>query len=117
VPISNVDAGSSYTTPESEFAAAATGVDATRQGIASAMASTTQEIGGAVGLAALVAVSNAAATAPAGAGLAPGLRLAGWIAAAPVLASAALALTLRRPRSAQPVASGTEAASRGALTR
>ncbi|RJL27091.1 MFS transporter [Bailinhaonella thermotolerans] len=82
------------------FVAASTGVAPERQGIASAMASTTQQIGSAVGLAVLVAVINGGA---AGAPSAGGLRLAGLIAAALTLAGAAVALTLRGPRPAPAV--------------
>ncbi|MFE6286228.1 MFS transporter [Streptomyces sp. NPDC057877] len=79
------------------FAAAGTGVDARHQGIASAMASTTQQIGGAVGLAVLVAVAGASADATSGPALVPGLRTAGLTAAALTLLGVATALTLRRP--------------------
>lgn len=85
------------------FAAAATGVDATHQGIASAMASTTQQIGGAVGLAVLVAVANAGTDVSTGPQLVPGLQTAGWAAAALTLAGVGIALTLRRPSAALPV--------------
>lgn len=77
------------------FVAAGTGVGAAHQGIASAMASTTQQIGGAVGLAVLVAIANAGAAETSGAALVPGLRVAGWVAAAFTLIGAAIALTLR----------------------
>ncbi|MEV5571609.1 MFS transporter [Spirillospora sp. NPDC052269] len=79
------------------FVAASTGVAPERQGIASAMASTTQQIGSAVGLAALVAVIN---DGPGGAATVGGLRMAGWLAAALTLVGAAVALTLRGPRAA-----------------
>ncbi|WP_433211770.1 MFS transporter [Microtetraspora malaysiensis] len=84
------------------FAAAATGVAAHQQGIASAMASTTQQIGGAVGLALLIAVSATATTATPG-GLVPGLQAAGYTAAVFTLLGVALALTLRRPATTHPV--------------
>ena len=79
------------------FVAAGTGVDARHQGIASAMASTTQQIGSAVGLAVLVAVANAGVHPTTGAALVPGLRAAGFTAAALTLLGAGIALTLRRP--------------------
>ncbi len=74
------------------FAAAGTGVDASQQGVASAMASTTQQIGAAVGLAALVAVANAQLD------LVSGLRTAGFVAAAVTVLSAGLALGLGQRR-------------------
>ncbi|MGI5170656.1 MFS transporter [Spirillospora sp. CA-253888] len=78
------------------FAAASAGVAPHHQGIASAMASTTQQIGGAVGLALLVAVSSAAGTAGTPDGLVPGLHAAGYGAAVLTLLGAGLALTLRK---------------------
>ncbi len=81
------------------FVAASTGVAPERQGIASAMASTTQQIGSAVGLAVLVAVIN---TGPAGAATTDGLRAAALLAAALTLAGAAVARTLRKPQAAKP---------------
>jgi len=85
------------------FAAAATGVTPHHQGIASAMASTTQQIGSAVGLAVLVAVADSRTRggASAGAALVPGLRTAGFTAAALTLLGVAIALTLRRPAPAE----------------
>ncbi|BBH69994.1 MFS transporter [Actinoplanes sp. OR16] len=80
------------------FVAAGTGVAAHHQGIGSAMVSTTQQIGGAVGLAALVAVANAGTTAVSGPELVPGLQTAGWIAALVTVAGAGVALTLRSPK-------------------
>ncbi|GAA5061582.1 EmrB/QacA subfamily drug resistance transporter [Thermocatellispora tengchongensis] len=90
------------------FAAAATGVDARHQGIASAMASTTQQIGGAVGLAVLIAVATSGLDTATGPALVPGLRTAGFTAAALTLAGVAIALTLRRP-ARQTAARPTEA--------
>lgn len=66
------------------FLAAGTGVAPAEQGVASAMASTAQQVGGAVGLAVLIAVANAAG------GLGPGL----WVGAVLVSATALLALRL-----------------------
>lgn len=78
------------------FAAAGTGVDAAHQGIASAMASTSQQIGSAVGLAVLIAVASHGTHATDGPALVPGLRAAGYTAAALTLLGVAIALTLRR---------------------
>ncbi|MEV5343492.1 MFS transporter [Streptomyces sp. NPDC052676] len=78
------------------FAAAGSGVDDAHQGIASAMASTTQQIGSAVGLAVLIAVASHGSRATGGAALVPGLRTAGLTAAALTLLGVAIALTLRR---------------------
>ncbi|MFJ7134757.1 MFS transporter [Streptomyces fungicidicus] len=78
------------------FVAATSGVDAHHQGIASAMASTTQQIGSAVGLAILVAIANAGVHTTTGPDLVPGLRTAGFTAAALTLLGVAIALTLRR---------------------
>ena len=72
------------------FAAAGQGVAPLEQGVAGAMANTSRQIGGAVGLAALVALINA--------GLAGGvaaLRLGGWFAVVITLVGAAIALLLR----------------------
>lgn len=49
------------------FVAAAPGVEPNEQGVASALATTSQQIGGAVGLAALIAVANVALNVGAGA--------------------------------------------------
>ncbi|WP_214414951.1 MFS transporter [Sphaerisporangium fuscum] len=72
------------------FAAAAAGVPAHDQGIASGMASSGQQIGGAVGLAVLVAVSNAGTDGYAGealrAAVTDGLRTAVFVAAAGIVA-------------------------------
>ncbi|MFF4257168.1 MFS transporter [Streptomyces sp. NPDC001663] len=79
------------------FVAAGTGVEAHHQGIASAMASTTQQIGSAVGLAILVAIANSGLHTATGPDLVPGLRTAGFSAAALTLLGVGIALTLRRP--------------------
>lgn len=78
------------------FVAAGTGVDPAHQGIASAMASTTQQVGGAVGLAILIAVASMSTTGTTGAALVPGLRVAGGVAAAIALLGAGIALTIRQ---------------------
>ncbi|MEU5607697.1 MFS transporter [Streptomyces sparsogenes] len=94
------------------FAAAGTGVDAAHQGIASALASTTQQIGSAVGLAVLIAVASHNTHATDGPALVPGLRTAGYAAAALTLLGVAVALTLRRSSTSRPVSgSGAETAS------
>ncbi|MFF9819323.1 hypothetical protein [Streptomyces sp. NPDC014006] len=71
-------------------------MDAAHQGIASAMASTTQQIGSAVGLAVLIAVASHGTHATSGPDLVPGLRTAGYTAAALTLLGVAIALALRR---------------------
>ncbi|GAA4973643.1 MFS transporter [Pseudonocardia tropica] len=80
------------------FVSVSTGVVPEQQGVASALASTSQYLGSAVGLAALVAVATA--------GLGPdatpdavvaGLRLAGWVAAAVTLVGVGLAAAILRP--------------------
>ncbi|MEW2626223.1 MFS transporter [Streptomyces sp. NPDC048106] len=86
------------------FVAAGTGVDAHHQGVASAMASTTQQIGSAVGLAILVAIANAGVHTDTGRTLIPGLRAAGFTAAALTLLGVGIALTLRRAASPPPAA-------------
>jgi MFS family permease len=67
------------------FAAAATGVAPGEQGTASAMATTSQQVGGALGLAALVAIAGSTT-------LLDGLRTALWTAAAVSVAGGLLAL-------------------------
>jgi MFS family permease len=84
------------------FLAAGSGVPAGEEGVGSALTSTALQIGGAVGLAALVAVANAGlGPAPAPAELAAGLRTAGWAAGALAVAAGILALALPRSRAAQ----------------
>ncbi|WP_461152290.1 MFS transporter [Saccharopolyspora tripterygii] len=87
------------------FLAASTGTDADEQGVAAALASTSQYIGGAVGLAVLVGIANTVAgtaTAAAGASvslhdaLVDGLRTAGWVGTAVMVAGALLALAIPR---------------------
>ncbi|MDJ0363416.1 hypothetical protein [Rhodococcus sp. H29-C3] len=74
-----------------------TGVAPQRQGVASALASTAQYLGSAVGLSALVAVSNAGLGADSSAdSVVDGLRVAGWVAAAVTLVGAGLAAAIRR---------------------
>ncbi|MES0835214.1 MFS transporter [Nocardiopsis tropica] len=87
VVLLGVTAGTTYPVL---FAAAASGVAADEQGVGSAMVSTAQQIGAAVGLASLVAVADAA-SGPASSGLGAA-SLAGGLATA---AAALLALALR----------------------
>lgn len=83
------------------FLASGADVAAGEQGVASALVSTSQQIGGAVGLAALVAVANAGLDVDAGAApaadLVAGLRTAGLVAAVVTVAGAFLVLRLKRP--------------------
>ncbi|MFA1550875.1 MFS transporter [Actinomadura chokoriensis] len=82
------------------FGAASLGVSAEDQGIASGVVSTGQQVGGAVGLALLVAVANAGLDGRGGEALRAatndGLRTAMLIAAAGIAATALAALGLRR---------------------
>ncbi|AKU93973.1 putative membrane transport protein [Labilithrix luteola] len=78
--------------------AAASGVHHDEQGVASGMASTTLNVGNAIGLAILVAVANRHVLGDDGAAskstLAQGAQLAFWLAAAGILASVLVALAL-----------------------
>ncbi|GAA4804424.1 MFS transporter [Streptomyces ziwulingensis] len=97
------------------FGAATLGVDPMEQGIASGWASTTQQIGGAVGLAILVAVANSGLEGTQGEALraatTDGLRTAVFIAAAGIAVTALVALGLRKPGQAPAVAQGGAATS------
>lgn len=90
------------------WVSAASGVDPAEQGVASGMASMTQQIGGALGLALLVALANAQVRgADAASLLASQARGIEWVAALSALLAlcgAALALRLRReePAALQP---------------
>ncbi|WP_437061963.1 MFS transporter [Streptomyces sp. enrichment culture] len=75
---------------------AATGVAAEDQGVASGMASTTLQVGGAVGLALLVALSGSAAHGPPDEALLTGIRTAVFTVAAVLCCGVPLALALRR---------------------
>ncbi|NUU20310.1 MAG: MFS transporter [Streptomycetaceae bacterium] len=76
------------------FVAAASGVDPAEQGVASAVATTAQQIGAAVGLAVLVAIANdGLGAAPSASDWVDGLRTAGWVGTAALVAGAFLALT------------------------
>jgi hypothetical protein len=82
------------------FGAAATGVAAEEQGIASGIASTGQQVGGAVGLAVLVAIANSGTEGLSGEALrvatTDGLRTAVLIAAAGVALMVLVALGFGR---------------------
>ena len=83
------------------YASAAVGVDPAEQGVASALASTAQQVGGAVVLAILVAVANAGLDTHSGhavpaAALVHGFRTASWVTAVAALGGALVALGLRR---------------------
>ncbi|UED87482.1 MFS transporter [Streptomyces profundus] len=88
------------------FVSAASGVAPQEQGIASAMASTAQQIGAAVGLAVIVAVANAgldtgASDLPTGE-VVDGLRTAGLVGAGIAVAGALIALAIRPPAAPAP---------------
>ncbi|MEU0939396.1 MFS transporter [Embleya sp. NPDC059267] len=89
--------GVAYTTM---FAAAATGVPGHEQGVASGMASTGQQVGGAMGLAVLVAIANSGTDGKTGEALrvatAHGLRTAVFAAAAGAGVAVLVALNFRR---------------------
>jgi len=75
------------------FVTASAGVAPTEQGVASALASTSLQMGASVGLAMILLIANSAST------VIDGLRMAGWVAAAGALLGGVLALTLpRHPR-------------------
>ena len=78
------------------WVAAGLGVKPGEQGVAAGMASTTQQIGGALGLAVLVSLANAGGAT--GAGQAQGIELALWWSAGIALAGAVVAMRLRAPR-------------------
>ncbi|MCY0951461.1 MFS transporter [Streptomyces sp. H27-S2] len=93
----------------SVFASAGSGVDLTEQGVAGAMASTAQQVGGAVGLAALVAVANSTFTGTyidaAKEDVVSGLRMAGIAGGVLLILGGLLALALKKqPPTAEPAA-------------
>ncbi|WP_129667618.1 MFS transporter [Phytoactinopolyspora endophytica] len=107
------------------FAVAGSDVRDQEQGVASAMTSTAQQIGGAMGLAVLVAIGNASSAAGPEAGTATldGLRTAGWAAALITVAGAVVALAVPRtgarsrrrpPMAGQPETTGEAERSDGA---
>jgi EmrB/QacA subfamily drug resistance transporter len=83
------------------FGAAGVGVAPEEQGIASGMASTTQQIGGAVGLAILVAIANSGTAGLSGEALrsvtTDGLRTAVFAAVLGMIATFLVALNFKRP--------------------
>lgn len=92
------------------FAAATTGVPAEDQGVGVGIATTGQQIGGAVGLAVLIAiavgVSGEQATDPAA--LTDGIRTATWAIAAGIALTVLAALNLKKP--AEPTAAASASA-------
>ncbi|OIK28380.1 MFS transporter [Streptomyces malaysiense] len=78
--------------------AAASGVAAEDQGVASAMASTALQVGGAIGLALLVALSSGAGQGPPEANPLTGIRVAVFAVAAALCCGAPLTLALRTGR-------------------
>ncbi|MFJ1736855.1 MFS transporter [Streptomyces sp. NPDC088254] len=79
---------------------AASGVAAEDQGVASGMASTTLQVGGAVGLALLVALSGSVGTGPPAEALLSGIRGAVFAVAAVLCCGVPLTLVLRRTATA-----------------
>ena len=84
------------------FASAGSGVAAHEQGIASGVASTAQQIGGALGLTVFVAIATGTTD------LLHGLHIAGWTAAAVTAAGGLVALALPRPTQSAPHAQTPE---------
>lgn len=92
------------------FVSVSTGVAPEQQGVASALASTSQYLGSAVGLAALVAVASAGLDADATPdAVVAGLQLAGWVAAAVTLLGVGLAAAILRPSHTGPQQQATSA--------
>ncbi|MFD8567754.1 MFS transporter [Streptomyces sp. NPDC059639] len=77
------------------FASAGSGVAPHEQGVASGLATSTKELGGALGLAVFVALATSTPH------LLDGLHLAGWTAAAVTVAGGLIALALERPSLAE----------------
>ncbi|WP_331770805.1 MFS transporter (plasmid) [Embleya sp. NBC_00888] len=103
------------------FAAAATGVRPHEQGVASGMASTGQQVGGAMGLAVLVAVANSGTDGRTGEALrtatADGLRTAVFGAAAGAVLAVLVALNFRRVRGSAVDAGGVDEVPRAERAR
>jgi MFS family permease len=83
------------------FVAAGSGVAPREQGVASALATTSQQIGGAIGLAALVATANAglnlqSGVTPTPSAVVEGLRVALWVGGLASMAGGLLAFLLKR---------------------
>ncbi|WP_225991562.1 hypothetical protein [Actinomadura montaniterrae] len=74
------------------FASSGAGVPADQQGVASGLASSAKEIGGALGLAVFVAIANGPGD------LLHGLHAVGWVAAAATAAGGLAALALKPSR-------------------
>ncbi|MDO0934151.1 MFS transporter [Streptomyces sp. DG2A-72] len=114
--ILGVGQGAGYTLM---FGAATAGTPADQQGVASAVASTTQQIGGAVGLAVLVAIAGAHSAGLTGSALraatTDGLRTAVFVAAAGIALTALTALGFSPARREAPAAEAAEAAERVAV--
>ncbi|MBR7834905.1 MFS transporter [Actinospica durhamensis] len=84
------------------FVAAAQGVAPKEQGVAAGLVSTFRQVGGAVGLAVLVAIATAglatgAHATPSLSGVVSGIRTAGWVATGLTAFAALLALRLGKP--------------------
>ncbi|WP_131736120.1 MFS transporter [Actinomadura roseirufa] len=99
------------TTFPAMFVAAGSGVAPDEQGVASGLATTSQQIGGAVGLAILLAIANAGLNhhagtpGPTATQVVAGLHTALWVAAAAQLVGALVALTIKgRPVAGVPAA-------------
>lgn len=102
--------GGGFAFPSLFVAVASSGAEPAQQGVASALASTCRQIGGALGLAALVAVANShAGRTPDTATLVDGLRTAGWVAAAGTLGGAFVGLGLKKQPRPAPAATTTAA--------
>jgi EmrB/QacA subfamily drug resistance transporter len=86
------------------FASAGSGVTPDEQGIASGLATTAKEVGGALGLAVFVAIATGSRY------LLHGLQVAGWTAAAVTVVGGLVALALRRPSRPAPQAQESLAA-------
>ncbi|MFJ1767920.1 MFS transporter [Amycolatopsis sp. NPDC088138] len=91
------------TTFPAMYAAAASGVEPGDQGTASALATTSQQIGGAIGLAALIAIANAGldfSAGPSPSAVVDGLRTALLVAGAATVVGGFLVLLVRKQKAA-----------------
>ncbi|WP_285608227.1 MFS transporter [Actinokineospora globicatena] len=90
------------------FGAATSGIDPAEQGVGSGMASTSQQVGGALGLAILVAIANSVTDGATGespaAATVSGLTTAMLVAAAGIVVTVFVALNFARPKPSAPVA-------------
>jgi MFS family permease len=102
------------------FVSAGVAVRVAEQGVASGMATTAKEVGGAMGLAALVAVAASGTTAPGSHPTLDDLHTAGWVAAAATVLAGLLALALPRPTpptdAPETVLDGTSTDQKGSTT-